>query len=225
VTDQPTSIRPARNALSDLRQYVRGILYDDTVAAISYLLPVADPVPPYDDRDVYDSRLSGADLREVRAAEKERPVEEYEPPKYLGKRGPINPETGELMPSLFYGYSDRDTTSAAASSAPGNAWILARQAPERHYERVIPREIVRGVAQRLCPDDQQALRGMARLGKPDPKRAKPGSPPPPPVTVKHLAREAGVRRETIQRRHHDAAKALLAGLYDWHASNPDRRVA
>jgi hypothetical protein len=66
---------------------------------------------------------------------------------------------------------------------------------------------------------------MARLGKPDPKRAKPGSPPPPPVTVKHLAREAGVTRVTMQRRHYDAAKALLEGLYQWHAANPDRRVA
>ena len=223
MTDRPAS--PARNAMSDLRQYVRNVLYDDAAPAISYLLPVADPVPAYDDRDIYDSRLSGADLREVRAAERERPVEEYEPPSWTGTGGPINPETGELMPSIFYGYSDRDTTSAAASSAPGNAWILARQAPERRYDRTIPREIVRGVAARLCPDDQQALRGMARLGKADGKPARPGAPPPPLVTVKQLAREAGVRRETIHRRQHDAAKALLAGLYEWHEANPERRVA
>lgn len=214
-----------RNALSDLRQYIRGTLYDDAAPALSFLLPVADPTPPFDDRDIYDSRLSGADLREVRAAEQERPVENYEPPSYRGTQGPIDPNTGELMPSIFYGYSDGDTTSAAASSAPGNSWILQRQAPERRYDRTIPREIVRGVAARLCPDDQQSLRGMARLGKVDTARAKTGTMTPPLVTVKQLAHEAGVTRVTMHRRQHDAAKALLAGLYEWHATNPEHRAA
>jgi hypothetical protein len=51
---------------------------------------------------------------------------------------------------------------------------------------------------------------MARLGQ---------------VTVKQLAREASVRRETIHRWHHDAVKALLAGLYRWHHDHPEREVA
>jgi hypothetical protein len=222
VTDQPTSVRPARNALSDLRQYIRSVLYDDQATPISYLLPVADAVPPYDDRDVYDSRLSGADLREVRAAERDQPVADYEPPIWTIK----DPVTGDREPALGVGHHTGDPTyGMALGGADRNRYVLERQAPERHYDRTIPREIVRGVAARLCPDDQQALRGMARLGKPDTKRAKTGVVTVPVVTVKHLAHEAGVTRVTMQRRHHDAAKALLAGLYDWHASNPERRVA
>jgi len=220
VTDRPTS--PARNALSDLRQYIRGVLFDDAAPAISYLLPVADPVPAYDDRDIYDSRLSGADLREVRAAERDQPVDEYEPPIWTIK----DPVTGDREPALGVGHHTGDPTyGMALGGADRNRYILARQAPERRYDRTIPREIVRGVAARLCPDDQQALRGMARLGKADGKPARPGAPPPPLVTVKQLAREAGVTRVTMHRRQHDAAKALLAGLYEWHEANPERRVA
>ena len=215
-----------RTVFSDLREYCRSTLYSDTAAAISFRLPVVSNVPPYDDRDIYDARISGADLREVRAAEKEQPIEDYEPPAWRGsKQGPIDPNTGERMPSMFTGYSDGDTTSAAASSAAGNAWILSRQAPTRHYDRTVPREIVRGVACQLCPDDQQSLRAMARLGQVDAGRTRSNQQNAPRVTIKSLARELNVTRVTIHRRHHDAVKALLAALYLWHESNPEREVA
>lgn len=211
-----------RNALSDLRQYVRNTLYDDTVPAISFPLPVEDPTPPFDDRDIYDSRLSGADRREVAAAERDQPVADYEPPIWTI----LNPVTGDREPALGVGHRvGNPTYTMALGGADQNRYILERQAPERRYDRTVPREIVRGVAARLCPDDQQALRGMARLGKADATRARTGAVTSPLVTVKQLAREAGVTRVTMHRRHHEAAKALLDGLYRWHAANPEHRVA
>ena len=196
-----------RSVLSDLRQYVRGTLFDDTVPALSFLLPVVSTTPPFDDRDVYDTHLGGADRREVAAADHDKPVADYEPHIWFIR----DPVTGDREPALGIGHANGNPTYAMAlGGADANRYILERQAPTRNYDRTVPREIVRGVAGQLCPDDQQALHSMARLGQ---------------VTVKELAREANVRRETIHRWHHHAVKALLAALYRWHETNPEREVA
>ena len=196
-----------RSVLSDLRQYVRGTLYDDTVPALSFLLPVVSTTPPFDDRDVYDTHLGGADRREVAAADHDKPVADYEPHIWFIR----DPVTGDREPALGIGHANGNPTYAMAlGGADANRYILERQAPTRNYDRTVPREIVRGVAGQLCPDDQQALHSMARLGQ---------------VTVKQLAREANVTRVTMHRRHHEAVKELLAALYRWHEKNPERQVA
>jgi len=211
-----------RTVFSRLHQYVKGTLYNDQAPAISFLLPVVSMTPTFDDRDIYDTRLGGADRREVAAAEHDKPVADYAPAIW----SIYDPVTGDREPALGIGHGSGNPTAAMAlDGADANRYILQRQAPTRNYGRTVPREIVRGVACQLCPDDQQALRAMARLGKVDPARQRPGQPLPPLVTVKSLAREASVTRVTIHRRHHDAVKALLAALYVWHESNPEREVA
>ena len=225
-----------RTAFSDLRQYCRGMLYNDTIPAQSFQLPVVSNVPPYDDRDIYDTHLGGADRREVAAAEHDKPVADYEPPIWFIR----DPVTGDALPALGIGRRTNNPTYVMAlGGADANRYILERQAPTRNYDRTVPREIVRGVACQLCPDDQQSLRAMARLGQMDVALTRSNQPKTPRVTIpssernlnvarvtiKSLARELNVTRVTIHRRHHDAVKALLAALYSWHESNPEREVA
>jgi len=183
------------------------MLYNDTIPAQSFQLPVVSNVPPYDDRDIYDTHLGGADRREVAAADHDKPVADYEPAIWFIR----DPVTGDREPALGIGRrTDNPTYAMALGGADANRYILERQAPTRNYDRTVPREIVRGVASQLCPDDQQSLHSMARLGQ---------------VTVKQLAREANVTRVTMHRRHHEAIKALLAALYRWHHEHPEQRVA
>jgi len=210
-TPSPEPAPSSRPALTNLREYVEETLYLDTDAPEDLRLLVEDSLPPYDEADIYDARVAGADLREAQAHERDEPTETYVPPHHAY----ADPVTGELQECMTIGASRNAPTESAWAAAPRNAYVLRHQTRARQYIRRVPRVDVLGVVDTLDARDIQCLRDMHRLTQVDVQQHR-------RLTMLRLMKDKGISRQAIHKRHTHALRNLLEALLAWHAQRPER---